>query len=170
MPISMYSQTVPVFVRMLTNLSGILDKTVQHCAERKIDPAVLLGIRLYPDMFAFTRQVQIASDTAKGAAARLAGVEVPKYEDNEASIDELKARIAKTIAFVQSLPEAKFAGSDERSVTIPMRGEQVSIVGLKYLNNNVMPNFYFHLATAYGLLRHNGVPLGKADFNGPIGN
>jgi hypothetical protein len=166
----MYSQTVPVFVRMLTNLSGFLDKTAQHCAERKIDPAVLLGSRLYPDMFAFTRQVQIACDTAKGAAARLAGVEVPKYEDNEASIDELKARIAKTIAFVQSLPEAQFAGSDTRTVTIPMRGEQVNLVGLKYLNNNVMPNFYFHLATAYGILRHNGVALGKADFNGPIGS
>jgi hypothetical protein len=166
----MYTQSVPVFVRMLTNLSGILDKAAQYCAERKIDPAVLLGSRLFPDMFTFTRQVQIASDTAKGASARLAGVEVPKFEDNEASIDELKARIAKTIAFVQSLPEAQFAGSDTRSVTIPMRGEQLSIVGLKYLNNNVLPNFYFHLATAYGILRHNGVPLGKADFTGPIAN
>ena len=166
MSVSMYTQTVPVFVRMLTNLSGILDKTVQHCAERKIDPAVLLSSRLYPDMFAFTRQVQIASDTAKGAAARLAGVEVPKYEDNEASIDELKARIAKTIAFVQSLSEAQFAGSDTRTVTIPMRGEQVSIVGLKYLNNNVMPNFYFHTTTAYALLRHAGVEIGKSDYLG----
>lgn len=166
----MYSQSVPVFVRMLTNLSGILDKTAQHCTDRKIDPAVLLGSRLYPDMFPFIRQVQIGCDSAKGAAARLAGGEVPKYEDNEASIDDLKARIAKTIAFVQSLPEAQFAGSDTRSVIIPMRGEQVTFVGLKYLNNNVLPNFYFHLATAYDILRHNGVPLGKADFTGPTGS
>ncbi len=170
MPISMYSQTVPVFVRALTNLSGILDKTAQHCAERKIDPAVLLGSRLYPDMFTLTRQVQIACDQAKGGAARLAGVDVPKHEDKEASIDELRARIAKTIAFVQSVPEAGFEGSDARSVTIPIRGEPVTIGGLKYLNNNVMPNFYFHLATAYAILRHNGVALGKSDFTGPVGS
>lgn len=165
----MYSQTVPVFVRALTNLSGILDKTAQHCAERKIDPVVLLGSRLYPDMFTFTRQVQIACDQAKGGAARLGGVDLPKHEDNEASIDNLKARIAKTIAFVQSLVETRFEGSDTRSVTIQIRGEPVTLAGLKYLNNNVMPNFYFHVATAYGILRHNGVPLGKGDFTGPTG-
>jgi len=170
MSVSMYTQSVPVFVKMLTNLSGILDKTAQHCAERKIDPAVLLGSRLYPDMFNLMRQVQIGCDFAKGAAARLVGVDVPKYEDSETTTDELKARIAKTIAFIQSLPEAQFAGSEGRTITIPMRGEQKSFVGLNYLNNIVLPNFYFHLATAYGILRHNGVPLGKADFTGPIGS
>ena len=168
MPISMYSQTVPVFVRLLTNLSGILDKTAAHCAEKKIDPAVLLGSRLFPDMFPLTRQVQIGCDFAKGAAARLAGVEVPKYEDSEASLDDLKARVAKTIAFVQSLPEAQFAGAETREVTIPIRGQPTTFAGLDYLNRNVLPNFFFHLATAYNILRHNGVPLGKADFTGPV--
>lgn len=170
MSISMYSQSVPVFVRMLTNLSGILDKAAQHCAERKIDPAVLLSSRLFPDMFAFTRQVQIGCDFAKGGAARLAGVEVPKYDDNEATFDDLKARVAKTLAFVQALPAAQFEGSDTRQVTMPIRGEPMTFVGLPYLNNMVLPNFYFHLTTAYNILRHNGVPLGKGDFTGPIGS
>jgi hypothetical protein len=164
----MYSQTIPVFVRLLGNLSAILDKTAKHCADTKIDPAVLLSSRLFPDMFPLSRQVQLASDFAKGAAARLGGVDVPKYEDTETTIDELKARIAKTVEFVQSVGEDKFAGADARSVTIPMRGEQKSFGGLVYLNNIVMPNFYFHLTTAYNILRHNGVPLGKADFTGPM--
>ena len=168
MPISMYSQSVPVFVRLLTNLSGILDKTAAHCAEKKIDPAVLLGSRLFPDMFPLTRQVQIGCDFAKGAAARLAGAEVPKYEDTETTFDDLKARVAKTIAFVQSLPEAQFAGAETREVTIPIRGQPTTFAGLAYLNRNVLPNFFFHLATAYNILRHNGVPLGKADFTGPV--
>ena len=170
MSISMYSQSVPVFVRMLTNLSGILDKTAQHCAERKIDPAVLINSRLFPDMFALVRQVQIGCDFAKGGAARLAGLDVPKYEDNEVTLDDLKARVARTIAFVQAIPEAQFEGSEARTVTIPVRGEPVSFVGIKYLNNMVLPNFYFHLTTTYNILRHNGVPLGKADFTGPIGS
>ncbi len=168
MSLSMYSQTVPVFIRLLGNLSTILDKAAKHCADNKIDPAVLLGSRLFPDMFPLTRQVQLASDFAKGATARLAGLEVPKYEDTETTIDELKARLAKTIAFVQSVGEDKLAGADGRTVTIPLRGEQKSFGGLTYLNNAAMPNFYFHLTTAYNILRHNGVPLGKADFVGPL--
>jgi hypothetical protein len=164
----MYSQTAPVFVRALGNLSAILDKAAKHCADNKIEPAVLLGSRLFPDMFPLTRQVQLVTDFAKGGTARLAGIEVPKYEDTETTIDELKARIAKTLAFVQSVGEDKFAGADGRTVTIPMRGEQKSFNGLVYLNSAVMPNFYFHLATAYNILRHNGVPLGKGDFIGPM--
>jgi hypothetical protein len=164
----MYSQTVPVFVRNLTNLSAILDKAVQHCADNKIEPAVLLASRLFPDMFPFSRQVQLVTDFAKGASARLAGLEVPKYEDTEATFDELKARIARTISFVQSVDQARYAGAESRTITIPMRGEQKSFQGLTYLNHAVMPNFYFHLATAYNILRHNGVPLGKADFIGPM--
>ena len=168
MALSMYSQTVPVFVRMLGNLSAILDKAAKHCADNKIEPSVLLASRLFPDMFPLSRQVQLSTDFAKGATARLAGLEVPKYEDTESTIDELKARIAKTLAFVQSVGEDKFAGADARTVTIPMRGEQKSFAGLAYLNNAVLPNFYFHLATAYNILRHNGVPLGKGDFIGPM--
>jgi hypothetical protein len=129
---------------------------------------VLLNSRLAPDMFPLTKQVQIACDFAKGAAARLAGLDVPKYEDNEASIADLKARIAKTIEFAKSVPQAKFDGADARSVTIPFRGEPTTFDNLTYLNNVVMPNFYFHVTTAYSILRHNGVPLGKADFTGPL--
>jgi hypothetical protein len=164
----MYSQTVPVFVRMLGNLSAILDKAATHCADHKIEPSVLLGSRLFPDMFPLTRQVQLACDFAKGPAARLGGLEVPKYEDTETTIDELKARIAKTLAFVQSVGQDKFAGADTRTITVPMRGEPKSFDGLTYLNNAALPNFYFHLTTAYDILRHNGVPLGKADFIGPM--
>jgi hypothetical protein len=164
----MYSQTVPVFVRMLGNLSAILDKAATHCADHKIEPSVLLGSRLFPDMFPLTRQVQLACDFAKGPAARLSGLEVPKYEDTETTIDELKARIAKTLAFVQSVGQDKFAGADTRTITVPMRGEPKSFDGLTYLNNAALPNFYFHLTTAYDILRHNGVPLGKADFIGPM--
>jgi hypothetical protein len=164
----MYSQTVPVFVRMLGNLSAILDKAATHCADHKIEPSVLLGSRLFPDMFPLTRQVQLACDFAKGPTARLGGLEVPKYEDTETTIDELKARIAKTLAFVQSVGQDKFAGADTRTITVPMRGESKSFDGLTYLNNAALPNFYFHLTTAYDILRHNGVPLGKADFIGPM--
>ena len=166
MAISMYSQTVPVFTRLLTNLSAILDKAAAHCAERKIDPAVMLGLRLFPDMFSLTRQVQLATDFAKGATARLSGQEVPKYEDTEATFDELKARIAKTIAFMALAREDQFAGAETRTVTIPVRGEPMDFVGLTYLNNAAMPNFYFHLTTAYNILRANGVALGKGDFIG----
>lgn len=167
MPISMYQASVPVFVRMLTNLSGILDKAAADAEARKIDPAVFLNARLAPDMYPFTRQVQIASDSAKGASARLAGLEVPKYEDNETSIAELKARIDKTIAFIKTIKPAQIDGSEERVITLVQGDKTRTFKGQAYLLEYVFANFYFHVAAAYAILRHNGVPVGKKDFVGP---
>jgi hypothetical protein len=164
---SMFQMSVPVFKRMLGNLRGILDKAAAHAQSRKIDPTVLLGARLYPDMYPFTRQVQIACDFAKGAAARLAGQEPPKFDDNEAGFEELKTRIDRTIAFLESFDARKIDGSEERAIELQIRGETVRLQGLPYLANMVLPNFYFHLTTAYDILRHNGVELGKRDFVGP---
>lgn len=166
MTLSMYNASVPVFVRMLGNLSAILTKAAAYAEAKKIEPRVLLEARLYPDMLPFTRQVQIASDMAKSGAARLAGVDVPKFEDNEASFDELQARIAKTIDFVQSVRPEQFNGSEDRDITIPLRDRTLNMKGMPYLLNWVMPNFYFHVTTAYALLRHNGLEIGKADFLG----
>lgn len=164
----MYSLSAPVFVRMLGNLAGVLDKAAAHAAARKIDPAVLVNARLFPDMFPLSAQVRIAGDFAKGAVARLSGVEPPKFEDNEATLDDLKARIAKTIAYVEGFTPEQFSGAETRTVTMKMRGEDKSFDGLTYLANIVLPNFYFHAATAYDILRHNGVELGKRDFIGPV--
>ena len=168
MTISLYQASVPVFVRILTNLSAILDKAVQHAAQRKIDPAVLLGTRLFPDMFPLLRQVQLTTDFAKGTAARLAGAEVPKFPDTEASFEDLKARIAKTIDFVKSFKPAQIDGSEEREITIPIGGQPHRFKGQAYLLYQAMPNFYFHAATAYDILRHCGVEVGKRDFLGPF--
>ena len=165
----MYDHSIPVFAKMLGNLSALLDKAAKHCEAAKIDPNALLGFRLFPDMFPLTRQVQIAADQAKGCAARLAGVEVPKYEDNEQSFDDLKARIAKTIAFINGIKPEQLANSATRDVTLPLRGNATTFKGEWYLKHFVMPNFYFHVATAYAILRHNGVALGKGDFIGSIG-
>ncbi len=162
----MYQASVPRFAAMLENLAAMLDKAQAHCEARKIDPVALTAYRLYPDMLPFTRQVQIACDSAKGAAARLAGAEVPKYEDTEQSFAELKARIAKTLDFIRSLPAARIDGSEEREVVIKLRGEDTRFRGQQYLQNFAWPNFYFHVATAYNILRHNGVELGKRDFLG----
>jgi hypothetical protein len=151
---------------MLRNLSALLEKAEAHCAARKIDPAALTSARLFPDMFPLARQVQIACDTAKGAAARLAGVEIPKHEDTEQTFPELRARIAKTLDFIESLPKAKFEGAEDREVVMKMRGEDVKFRGGQYLLAHATPNFYFHVTTAYDLLRHNGVELGKRDFLG----
>ena len=164
----MYDHSIPVFAKMLGNLSTILDKGAKHCEAAKIDPSALLGFRLYPDMFPLTRQVQVAADQAKGCAARLAGVEVPKYEDNEKSFDDLKARIAKTIAFINGIKPDQLANSAARDVTLPLRGNPVTFKGEWYLKHFVMPNFYFHVTTAYDILRHNGVALAKGDFIGSI--
>jgi hypothetical protein len=164
----MYSLSAPVFVRMLRNLDAVLDKGAAHAAARKIEPSVLVNARLFPDMFPLVRQVRIAGDFAKGAVARLTGNEPPKYEDNEASFEDLKARIAKTIAYVETFKPEQFEGAETRTVTMKMRGEDKSFDGLTYLANVVLPNFYFHLTTAYDILRHNGVELGKQDFVGPI--
>lgn len=166
MKISMYQASVPVFSRMLTNLAGILGKAAAHAEARKIDPAVLINSRLYPDMFALGRQVQIASDHAKGAAARLAGLEPPKYEDNEASFPELIARIHKTISYIETIKPGQIDGSEERTITLAMRTRTLTFEGMEYLLNFSLPNFYFHVTTAYDILRHNGVEIGKKDFIG----
>jgi uncharacterized protein len=164
MSISMYQASVPVFVRNLNNLSAILDKAVAHADAKKIDHAVLLNFRLFPDMLNFTKQIQIATDFAKGAAARLAGVDVPKYEDNETSFADLKARIQKTIAFVQGFTPTQIDGSEERDITLTIGGNPLALKGQPYLLHMVLPNFYFHATTAYAILRHNGVEIGKRDF------
>lgn len=164
----MYALSAPVFVRMLRNLDAVLDKGAAHAAAKKIDPSVLVNARLFPDMFPLAAQVRIASDFAKGAAARLTGNEPPKFDDDEATFDELKARIAKTIAYVEQFDAARFDGADERKVTIKLRGEERTFEGRTYLANIVLPNFFFHVTTAYDILRHNGVELGKRDFVGPI--
>jgi hypothetical protein len=166
MAISMYQASAPRFANTLKNLAAILDKAEAHAAAKKIDPAVLLASRLYPDMFPLVRQVQIASDTAKGAVARLAAIEVPKYEDSEQTIAELKARIAKTIDFVSSFKPAQIDGSEEKVIHLKLGQIEVQWKGMQYLLGFALPNFYFHAVTAYDILRHNGVELGKRDFIG----
>lgn len=151
----------------LSNLIAILDTAAQHAAEKKFEPSVLLNARLYPDMFAFTRQVQIVTDQAKGGAARLAGIPVPKYEDAETTIDELKARISKTIDFLNTIRPEQMQGAEMRDITVPLR-QPLHMKGLRYLQSFVLPNFYFHATAAYAILRHNGVPLGKGDFLGNL--
>lgn len=166
MTLSMYQASAPRFANTLRNLSAILAKAQAHCEARKIDPLVLTAARLFPDMFALARQVQIACDSAKGAVARLAGVEIPKHEDTEQTFAELQARIAKTLAFIESVKPAQIDGSEEKTVTLKLRGSDVSFKGLRYLLGFAWPNFYFHVVTAYNILRHNGVELGKPDFIG----
>ena len=163
---TMYSLSIPVFRRSLTNLSAILDKAAAHAQARKIDPAVLLGARLYPDMFTFTRQVQLASDFAKGAAARLAGDVPPKYDDVEVSFAELKERIARTIAFLDAAKPERIDGSEQREIELKGANQTWRFTGLDFLAHFALPNFFFHMTTAYDILRHNGVELGKSDFVG----
>jgi hypothetical protein len=162
----MYQASAPRFANILRNLSAIIEKAEAHCAARKIEPTVLTSFRLFPDMFPFTRQVQIACDTAKGATARLAGVDIPKHEDTEQTFAELKARIAKTIDFIESISAAKIDGSDEKEIVLQMRSGERRFKGMQYLLGHAYPNFYFHVTTAYNILRHNGVEVGKADFIG----
>ncbi|MBS0488128.1 MAG: DUF1993 domain-containing protein [Proteobacteria bacterium] len=167
MQVSIYETLVPVATRMLGNLSAILDKGAAFAEAKKIDQTVLTGARLAPDMFALTRQVQIACDMIKGAAARLGGVDVPSHEDNETTFAELKARVAKVRDFINGIPAANFAGSESKAITLKMRhGDKHFDKGLDYLRYYAMPNFYFHVTTTYNILRHNGVELGKADFIG----
>jgi hypothetical protein len=166
MKISMYQASVPVFVQFLTSLSAILKKAADHAAAKKIDPSVLVNGRLSPDMFAFARQVQIATDHAKGATARLSGSEVPSYPDTEATFDELHARIAKTLDYIQSFKPAQIDGSDEKPIHIKAGKHELDFTGADYLLHFAMPNFYFHVTTAYAILRHNGVEIGKMDFMG----
>jgi hypothetical protein len=166
MKISMYQASVPVFIRLLNNLVVILDKAAAHAEAKKIDPQVLINGRLYPDMFPLARQIQIATDSARGGAARLAGVEVPSHEDNETSFPELLARIRKNISYLETLKAEQFEGSEDRSVTWQTRSTSKTMQGLPYLQFHVLPNFYFHIVTAYNILRHNGIELGKMDFLG----
>ncbi|MGH8642220.1 MAG: DUF1993 domain-containing protein [Burkholderiales bacterium] len=166
MTISMYLASAPRFVNTLKNLSAILDKTQAHYEAKKYDAAALMSYRLFPDMFTFTRQIQAACDTAKGAVARLAGVEVPKHEDNEQTLADLKARIAKTIDFINSVKAGQVDGSEEKEIVLKMRSGEVKFKGMQYLLGHALPNFYFHATTAYNILRHNGVELGKRDYIG----
>lgn len=165
---SMYVASVPPIIRSLTNLRSILEKAAAHAEAKKIDPSVLINARLYPDMFPLSRQVQIATDVAKGAVSRLAGLEPPKYEDNETIFPELLARIDKTIALLESCKPEQIDGSEDRTITLPMHDKTVTFKGLAYLYNFVLPNVYFHITTVYAILRHNGVEIGKKDFLGNI--
>ncbi|MFT5532049.1 MAG: hypothetical protein ACI8WM_000259 [Burkholderiaceae bacterium] len=166
MTMSMYAASVPVFTQMLNSLTDLLDKAELHATEKKIDPNALLQSRLFPDMFALTRQVLIAADFAKGCCARLAGVEVPKYEDTEQTFAELKARIAKTLVFIGSLPAAQINGSEERDITTSSGPNSKTFKGQTYLLHYALPQFFFHATTAYAILRHNGIEIGKRDFIG----
>jgi hypothetical protein len=166
MNISMYQASTPRFAGMLRNLSALLDKAQAYCDAKKIEPAAIAGARLYPDMYPLTRQVQIACDTAKGAVARLAAVEIPKHEDTEQTFAELKARIAKTVDFIESVKAGKIDGAEEREIVLKMRAGDRKFSGLHYLLGFAYPNFYFHVTTAYNILRHNGVEIGKTDFIG----
>jgi hypothetical protein len=168
MAISMYDFSIPALTRGLTNLSAILDKAAAHAAAKKFDAAALAQARLFPDMHPLVRQVQIACDTAKGAAGRLAGIEVPKHEDNEATFAELKARIAKTLDFLGSVTAAQLKDSESRDIEIKFPNGSWKFTGLAYLNDFVLPNFYFHTTVVYALLRKAGVEVGKMDFLGAI--
>ena len=162
----MYDVSVSVFSERLRALALVLTKAEANATERKIDQQVFLNARLAPDMLNLTKQVQIATDHAKGASSRVAGREIPRYEDNEASFAELQARIAKTRDYLATFTSAEFDGSEERVVTLKIAGNDVELKGKKYLLDVAMPNFYFHITTAYAIMRHNGVPLGKGNFLG----
>ena len=166
MTISMYQATIPVCTRMLNNLAAILEKAAAHADARKIDPTVLINDRLYPDMLPMGRQIMIASDTAKGGAARLAGVEPPKYEDNEKTFPELIERLRKTIAYLNTFKPEQIDGSEKKMITLKVRDDTLTLEGLTYLLNRVLPNLYFHVSIAYAILRHNGVDIGKKDYLG----
>ena len=166
MKLSMYQASIPVFIRVLGNLAGILAKAAAHAEARKIDPLVLVNSRLFPDMFPLSRQVQIASDTAKGAAARLAGMEPPSYEDNEKTFPDLIARLDKTVEFLKTFKPEQIDGSEERTIHVKVAGQPMTFPGVTFLLQRALPNVYFHTTTAYAILRHNGVEVGKKDYLG----
>jgi hypothetical protein len=167
MTISMHSASAPAFVRMLGNMLVWLDKAQAHAEARRFDSANYLGLRLAPDMLPLVKQVQIASDAAKGCMGRLAGQELPKWDDSEASLDDLRARIRKTLDYVQSFQPSQIDGSENREVVIPLRNrDPLTFTGEAYLRHWALPNFYFHATTLYALLRHAGVDLGKGDYLG----
>ncbi len=166
MTISMYQASIPVLIKALSNLSDILQKAEAHAVAKKIDPAVFVQARLFPDMYPLSRQIQIATDVAKGCGARLAGQEPPSYEDNETSFAELQARIAKTIAFLGTFSAGQIDGSEDNTITLKVGGRPISFQGLPYLFEFVLPNVYFHTTMTYAILRHWGLELGKKDFLG----
>ncbi len=166
MNISMHQASAPRFANTLKNLSAILDKAQAHVDAKKLDPAALTAYRLFPDMFPFTKQVQVACDSAKAAVARLAGVDIPKHEDTEQTFAELKARIAKTIDFINSIKPQQIDGSEDKPIVMKRASGDITYTGMQYLLGHAYPNFYFHVTTAYDILRHNGVELGKRDFIG----
>jgi hypothetical protein len=168
MALSMFQWSIPVFIRTLTNLKSILEKGAAHAQAKKIDEAVLLQSRLYPDMLPFTTQIQIAADQARGGADRLIGNEPAAWEDNEKTFAELAARLDRTIAHLKSLTEKQFDGAESRPITRKLRGEPRTFTGVGYLQQFVLPNLFFHATTAYAILRHNGVEVGKLDFLGPL--
>ena len=166
MTISMYQASVPRFVNILNNLTGILDKAQAHIDARKIDVSVLTTYRLFPDMLPMTTQVLIACDAAKGVVARLAGIEIPVYEDNEKTLAELKARIAKTVDFIQSVTPAQIDGTEDKDIVTKRGDKETHYKGMQFLLGHALPNFYFHVTTTYNILRHNGIDIGKRDFLG----
>ncbi|MDP1678654.1 MAG: DUF1993 domain-containing protein [Candidatus Nitrotoga sp.] len=166
MSISMYQASVPPIIHTLSNLRAILEKAGAYADARKIAPSVLVNARLYPDMLPLSRQVQIASDIAKGGACRLAGVEPPKYEDNESTFPELVARLDKTIALLETFKPEQIDGTEDKTINLPLHDRTLTFKGLPYLLDSVLPNVYFHVTTAYAILRHNGVEIGKQDFLG----
>ena len=168
MPITLHSASVPVFVHMLGNMAAWLDRAEAHAAAKKFDSAVYLGLRFAPDMLPFSKQVQIACDAAKFGVSRLAGIDAPKFDDTEASLSELKERIRKTVAFIESVPAAQLDGNEDKDVVVPRRDGSMTLKGEAYLKHFSMPNFYFHATTTYALLRHNGVNLGKGDYLGAV--
>jgi len=166
MALSMYDLSVPALKQTLSSLAAILRKAAEYVESRKIDPSVLINARLFPDMFALAKQVQIATDQAKGCAARLSGVDIPKFDDTEATFGELQARIEKTIAFLDSFNAQQIDGSEQREIVLQLHETTLKFKGQDYLLKWVLPNFYFHATTAYNILRHNGVEIGKRDFLG----
>ena len=166
MAVSMFQISVSIFVRQLGGVATCLKKAQTLYAEKKYDESTLLCYRLYPDMFSFAKQVQIATDHARNCAALLAGLEAPKYEDNEKSLAELIARVEKTIAWLNTVKPGQVDGSEGKTVTVKMRDREVNFTGLDLLQNRSLPNFYFHITTAYNILRHNGLEIGKRDFMG----
>ncbi len=166
MTISMYQASVPRLVNLLGNLSGILDKAQAHVDQGQADLATLMNYRLFPDMFPFSKQVQIACDKARSVVARLAGMEVPYYEDDETTLAELKVRIARSVAFIGSIPPERIDGTEDKDIVLPVAGQETHYKGMQLLLGHSMPNVYFHATTAYNMLRQNGVPIGKRDFLG----
>ena len=168
MTISMYEASVPVFSKMLTAMSGVLEKAEAHCTAKKIDPAALIGYRLYPDMFPFSRQIQIATVFGYGCPARLAGLEVPTFEDKEASFADFQARIKKTTDFLATLKPAQIDGSENKDISLTVAGKPVTLKGQNYLLHFALPHFFFHCTTTYSILRHNGIEVGKRDYLGKV--